>query len=273
MEVVNQIQREYDPAHPNYKRWQKARDISDQRAEFVHELLSQKFSIENLLILDIGAGEGSTSKLFSNNNFVVSLEPKSERIKKIAGSSSLKPLMADCLNIPFRKSTFDLIILQDVLEHLSVDQKLIEELNNILKVNGIIYLSTPNKLSLFNIISDPHWGIPLLCLFRREQIKKYFLKYFRKKDFSRPDIAELLSLQKLVDLFENDFVITINTKYSTRHLVNDGKGLVWSGFHLRLIKLLKFFGLSRIILKITNDNIGLINKYFTPTFYIILARK
>ena len=62
MEVTQEIQREYNPAHPNYKRWQKARDLSDHRAEFVKYILSRELIIEGLKILDIGAGEGSTSR-------------------------------------------------------------------------------------------------------------------------------------------------------------------------------------------------------------------
>ncbi len=39
MEVEKEIQREYNPAHPNYERWQKARDISDDRAKFVESVI------------------------------------------------------------------------------------------------------------------------------------------------------------------------------------------------------------------------------------------
>ena len=145
--------------------------------------------------------------------------------------------MADSLDLPFKNSVFDLIILQDVIEHLIITEKFVEELINILNKNGAIYLSTPNKFSLFNIISDPHWGMPILCLFKREQVKKYFLKYFRKSDYDRNDIAELLSLRDIITLFEEKFSINICTKYSTEYLLNGGKGIVWSNFHLRLIKL------------------------------------
>ena len=92
MEIEVKVQREYDPNHPNYLRWQKARDISEDRAEFVKSILSSEINLEGLRILDIGSGEGSTSKLFSENNFVVSLEPKKERIFKISNLDSLQPI-------------------------------------------------------------------------------------------------------------------------------------------------------------------------------------
>lgn len=273
MEVIEKIQREYNPAHPNYKRWQKAREISDHRAEFVLYLLSKVLKVEGLRILDIGAGEGSTSKLLSQKNYVVSLEPKTERIKKIQPGNSLYPLMADCKNFPLKDSSFDLIILQDVIEHLELTKSLVDSLNKLLSESGMIYISTPNKSSIFNIMSDPHWGIPFLCLFNREQIKKYFLKFFRKNDFNRKDIAQLFSLKELINYFEVDFSVQLHTKSSVDYLLNGGKGIVWSKFHLTLVRLVNTFGLSRIIRKISNDGIGFINKFFVPTFYLILKKK
>jgi 2-polyprenyl-3-methyl-5-hydroxy-6-metoxy-1,4-benzoquinol methylase len=273
MEVEKEIQREYNPAHPNYERWQKARDLSHHRAKFVEHILSNELIPEDLKVLDVGAGEGSTSKLLSQNNFVVSLEPKAERIKKISKSDSHQPVIADSLKLPFKTDSFSLIILQDVIEHLNIKNELIDDLTSLLKKDGFIYLSTPNKFSLLNIISDPHWGIPFLSLFKRNQVKKYFLKFFRKSDYTRDDIAELLSLNQLYDLFNKKYSFKIFTKFSLDYLLSGGQGLVWSKIHLRLVKMVNLLGLKKILISIANDKPGIVNKYFTPTFYIILKKK
>lgn len=273
MEAIEKVQREYNPAHPNYERWQKAREISYHRAEFVKYILSKQGLTEGLKILDIGAGEGSTSRLFSHQNFVVSLETKIERVNKIQRTKSLYPILGDFTKPPLRNSKFDLIILQDVIEHLNFSETTIAELRNLLRNDGIIYLSTPNRFSIFNIISDPHWGMPFLCLFNRDQIKKYFLKYFRKSDYNREDIAQLFSLKNLMDYFRQDFVVTLCTKNSVDYLFSGGKGIVWSKFHLLLLKIVDNFGLSRIVKKIANDKFTFMNKYFTPTFYLILKKR
>ena len=273
MEIKEEIQREYNPEHPNYERWQKARDLSNHRAKFVESVLSAEVVTRGLKILDVGAGEGNTSKLLAKNNFIVSLEPKPERIERIEKTDTLFPVIGDSLRLPFKVSHFDIIIFQDVIEHLDVNIKMIYDLTSLLKDNGIIYLSTPNKYSLINIISDPHWGMPIISLFNRNQIKKYFLKNFRKSDYQRDDIAELLSLKKIYDLFGQDYFIKILTKFSVNYLLDGGKGLVWSNFHLRLVKMVNHFGLSKILRRIANDNPGIINNFFTPTFYIILKKK
>ena len=273
MEVETEIQRELNPSHPNFKRWQLARDLSNDRAKFVESILSNELVLKSLNILDFGAGEGNTSRLLSLKNSVVSLEPKPERIKKIQIENSLNPVLADGTYLPFKPETFDVIVMQDVIEHLTSTTNLISELSKLLKTNGIIYLSTPNRFSLLNIISDPHWGIPFLALFKREQIKKYFLKFFRKDDFLRNDIAELYSLNDIFNLFRKNFTLKIHTKHSVNFLLSGGKGLVWSKFHLLLLEVINIVGLSKIIMKLANDDFGIINKYFTPTFYFILRKK
>lgn len=272
MEVKELIQREYNPSHPNFTRWQKARDLSLERAKFVKSIIEKVTELSGKTILDLGSGEGSTSQLLSQNNFVVSLEVKPERIKKISNLKSLQPLLADAFQLPLKKNSFDTIIMQDVIEHIEFTYRLAEELFSLLKNDGVIYLSTPNKLALINIIADPHWGMPLLSLFKREQINKFFLKYFRKADYNRADIAELLSLNDIFKKFNGKFSINLFTNYSVQYLFDGGKGIVWSNFHLCIVKIVKSLGLKKILMRVANDNPGMINKFFTPTFYIVLKK-
>ncbi len=177
------------------------------------------------------------------------------------------------LHLPFSNQSFDLIIIQDVIEHLIDTKDFYSEIKRVLEPNGTIYLSTPNKFSIFNFLSDPHFGLPIISILKRESIKKYFLKYFRKEDYTRTDIAQLLSLKELKNIFKNDFELSLQTKFSVQELFKGNKGIVWSSFHLKLISFCKSIKIDWLINKIANDKFGIINKYFTPTFYIILNKK
>jgi hypothetical protein len=136
----------------------------------------------------------------------------------------------------------------------------------------MIYLSTPNKYSLFNFLSDPHFGLPVVSILKRESIKNYFLKHFRKNDLNRQDIAQLLSLNELVKLFSNNFDLHLNTIFAVKQLFKGNKGIVWADFHLKIISFCKAIKLDRLLIKISNDKSGVLNKFFTPTYYIILIR-
>lgn len=297
MEVKDNNPAWLDESHPNYLRWKLARELSIERGKFVRAIINQQLQTKNLAILDLGSGEGGTSKVFSQDNFVVSLDLSLIRLNRqkelVISSESLSEksstktknrflssfemtepnlVNASALQLPFANSSFDLIIIQDVIEHLNDTNSFLIEIKRVLKPNGMIYLSTPNKYSLFNFISDPHFGLPFVSILKRESIKKYFLKHFRKNDYYREDIAQLFSLDEILNLFKDDFEIKLFTKFSVQELFNGNKGIVWSDFHLKLISFCKAIKLDKLIIKISNNKNGVLNKFFTPTFYIILNR-
>ena len=298
MEVKNQNPTWLKESHPNFVRWQRARELSFERGKFVNSIINQKVNTQNLCVLDLGSGEGGTTEIFSKSNFVVSLDLSFVRLKRqqtfvISKESSteksfnqnenrlltsfevtnFKLINGNALFLPFSNHSFDLIILQDVMEHIINTKDFYSEVKRVLKNNGTIYLSTPNKYSILNFLSDPHFGLPMLSTLKRESIKKYFLKYIRKDDYNRTDIAQLFSLNEIVSLFQKDFEISLNTKFSIREIFKGNKGIIWSKFHHVLISLCKLIKLDWGLIKIANDSFGIINKYFTPTFYFVLKRK
>jgi len=286
-----------DRSHPNFLRWKRARELSIERGKFVRSIINQQIRTTNLNVLDLGSGEGGTSRVFSADNFVVSLDLslirlQRQRIDVISSESSSENsstndknrflpavemtkqelVNGSALKLPFANSTFDFIIIQDVIEHLTDVTDFYSEIKRILKTNGSIYLSTPNKLSIFNFFNDPHFGLPIVSILKRESIKKYFLKHFRKDDYNRTDISQLFSLNELLNLFKKDYEISLHTKYSVQELFNGNKGIVWSDFHLKLITFCKIIKLDKVLIKIANDKAEILNKYFTPTFYIVLKK-
>ena len=274
MEIIKDRYVWLDESHPNFERWKRARDISTLRGEFVKSVIEKVIEPKGLKILDLGSGEGETSYLFSKENFIVGFDLNRDRLSvQRCLTKSIDIVCGNVTQLPFIPGSFDLIILQDVIEHLPDRKNLIYKLHSLLTYDGIIYLSTPNRISIFNILSDPHWGVPLISLLKRETIRKYFLKYFRKSEIDREDIAELLSLKHLQNLFNNKFEIIIFTRHSVKELFNGNKGIVWSDFHLKLIRIATKLKLNKLILKLANDKPGIVNKYFTPTFYLFLKKK
>lgn len=313
MEVKDNSPVWLDKSHPNFIRWKRAREIAVDRGKFVRSIVTQQYPVKNLTVLDLGSGEGGTSIVFSEDNSVISFDISLTRLqrqkedvisKEYANKQSESSIchfdqrekskslieeyfsledsfeMTDknlingsALQLPFTNNSFDLIIIQDVIEHLTELTDFYTEVKRVLKTNGVIYLSTPNRLSVFNFISDPHFGLPVVSILKRQSIKKYFLKHFRKNDYNRNDIAQLFSLDELLSLFKTDFKISLHTKYSVREIFNGNKGIVWSNFHLNLITFCKSLKLDSLLIKIANDKIGFINKYFTPTFYFVFIKK
>ena len=262
-----------NPNHPNFERWKRARELSVERGKFVKIIIEKYLECENLNVLDLGSGEGGTSIIFSVQNKVFSYDLNLIRLERQKNNfSNYYKINGDALKLPFKKNSFDLIIVQDVIEHLTDVSGLITEINILLKHNGIIYISTPNKYSIFNIIADPHWGLPLISIFTRERIKKYFLKNFRKDEINRKDIPQLLSLNEIIKKFGDYFEINLETRHSLEKLLKGDKGIIWSNFHINLLKFIKKMRIGSLLLTLSNNKKGIINKYINPTFYLIMKK-
>jgi ubiquinone/menaquinone biosynthesis C-methylase UbiE len=299
VEVKKDITPWLNESHPNFNRWKRAREVSIERGKFVSSIINQQLDTKDLSVLDLGSGEGGTSKVFSENNFIVSFDLSLIRLQRQISSVISKEgfypteksstnnktrflssfemtepelVNGSALQLPFTDNSFNLIIIQDVIEHLTDMNGFYSEVIRVLKNEGTIYLSTPNKFSVFNFITDPHFGLPFISILNRQSIKRYFLKHFRKDDYSRPDIAQLFSLNELINLFKKDYKISLYTKFSVQELFNGNKGIVWSDFHLKLITFCKLIKLDWLLIKLANDKIGITNKYFTPTFYFVLKK-
>ena len=71
---------------------------------------------------------------------------KDSRIELVAFDIYASPwvqFLADAHNIPLPENNFDAVIIQAVLEHVLVPEKVVSEIYRVLKSNGIVYAETP----------------------------------------------------------------------------------------------------------------------------------
>ena len=262
-----------NPGHPNFERWERARDLSIERGKFVKSIVEKYIICKSLSVLDLGSGEGGTSIVLSELNMVSGCDLSLIRLKRQKNNSlNYFRINCDALKLSFKENTFDLIIMQDVVEHMPDVNLLVNEIYRVLKPGGFIYVSTPNKCSIINLIADPHWGFPFVSILRRKTIKKYFLKYFRKDEINRQDIPQLLSLNDIRKYFGDYFEINLELKHSVEQLLIGNRGIIWSDFHLTLIMLVNKLKMGKLLRLFSNNKIGIINKFFSPAFYLVAKK-
>lgn len=105
-----------------------------------------------LTIIDAGGGEGSNLKLFSkilNKHskrvpLLVCLDLSMEGLRRCK-QKGIQAVRGSLTHLPFQNSSFNVGFCIHVLEHIADDQKAIAELARIIKDEGVIYLSAPNK--------------------------------------------------------------------------------------------------------------------------------
>src|SRR5579864_4386899 len=125
---------------------------------------------QDALILDLGSGVGNFVVACRNRGLkAFGIEP--DRIAQGALVTSLQiacqrldsPAFAAALGeqLPFADATFDLVVLDQVIEHVSDQTRVLAEASRVLKPGGAMYVACPNYLRFY----EPHyktWFFPLL---------------------------------------------------------------------------------------------------------------
>ena len=102
-------------------------------------------------ILDLGCGDGYYSYLLSQIPLKLKITGIDNHLEAIETARTLVPpkkatfIIGDAEKLPFPKDSFDKIIMSEVIEHVNDDIKVLKEARRILKEDGILVLTTPNK--------------------------------------------------------------------------------------------------------------------------------
>lgn len=116
---------------------------------------------QNKRVLDIGCSYGWFEKfaLERGAKEVIGIEPNKEYFKgAIKEVPKAKFIEASAERLPFRKNSFDKVVILEVLEHVKkdVEEEVIKQINKVTKIKGELFLSTPN-FSFFSCLLDPAW--------------------------------------------------------------------------------------------------------------------
>ena len=113
------------------------------------ELIRRYVKLEDARILDVGAGIGTyvrRFRAFSPHVYGIDVEVK----RLVEGSKSVPRLLAAAAErLPFRDSSFDVLVFNEVIEHVADDRRTIEDALRVCKAGGHIVIYAPNRLYPF----------------------------------------------------------------------------------------------------------------------------
>jgi SAM-dependent methyltransferase len=102
-------------------------------------------------ILDIGGGSFYKSLRNSNWSTYVVLEPNWKFLPKNVDSKKVVSISADSVNSPLKDSTFDTVLIIQVLQFIYEPVKLISEVSRVLKRNGKLVIQVPQSGNLHGV--------------------------------------------------------------------------------------------------------------------------
>ncbi len=122
----------------------------DKKISFI-----DKFNFKNMKILDIGCANGIYKRDFIKNNEFYGID-NDRSLLSIAERKGYKTFNVDInfqKKLHFKNEEFDIVICFDILEHLINPISFLNEVNRILKKNGLLFISVPNSLNIISRIN------------------------------------------------------------------------------------------------------------------------
>ncbi len=113
--------------------------------------------------LEIGPGNGGLSLAAKNTGWNVTCADVSEVVKQKLKALDLTVELYDGNVLSFDLSSFDIVAMNHVIEHLKYPRETMESVARSLKPGGILYLVTPNHKSLdryYHALKWSGWDIP-----------------------------------------------------------------------------------------------------------------
>ena len=135
---------------------------SDIHYEHLHRYAFASQFVEAKKVLDLASGEGYGSFLLSEKaNCVVGVDIDQNAIKhssKKYHKENLQFLQGSICEIPLKgNKIFDVIVCFEAIEHIEEQEKLMAEIKRLIKDDGILIISTPDKRTYTD---DAHYSNP-----------------------------------------------------------------------------------------------------------------
>ncbi len=147
--------------------------------EHLHRYALCSDRVGGLRVLDVACGVGYGSNLLAEVAAeVVGLDIDSAVIRRASKKyrrENLKFVTGDCANMPFEAESFDVVVANEMIEHIEDQHGFLAEVKRVLKAGGTLLISTPNK-PIYNRYKSPnpfHVSEMNIAEFRR-LLKRHF---------------------------------------------------------------------------------------------------
>ena len=168
----------------NFDTWKNLYVSEYARGFYVVDTLAKYvgFDPAGARVLDIGCGDAGVVIAFAERGSRcagIELDEKSLARARIRAEEHGVPIdlrKGVAEDLPWPDGSFDLVILDNVLEHVADREQTLREIHRVLAPNGILYQVTPKPFSLYSLWNDPHYDLAGLVLMPRAMQIWYFEK-------------------------------------------------------------------------------------------------
>lgn len=166
--------------------------FSETATEHLHRYAIASKYVKNKIVLDIASGEGYGSNILAQKaEQVYGVDISAETVKL----ASLKYVKSNLIFkqgstslIPLKDNAVDVVVSFETIEHHNQHHEMMQEIKRVLKPNGVLIISTPDKKNYSDKPQavNPHHVKELYIDEFKTLIKKYFVNtdFFYQKIFT-----------------------------------------------------------------------------------------
>lgn len=158
--------------HSLYKNLQTPENKQLKQGKIDYIMKKYPFNKRDGICLDIGASTGIiTQALADHFRYVIGSDIDLTAIKQASESHTEKVnfFLGDAMALPLEANSVDAIICAQTYEHVPSSAQLFLEIERVIKPNGIIFFSGPNK----SFPIEPHYFLPFLHWFDQKNADRY----------------------------------------------------------------------------------------------------
>lgn len=187
-------------------------DFSDVTVEHLHRYAIANDFVSGKVVLDIASGEGYGSYILSNDALevigvdidFVSVQNAKEKYLK----NNLKFIVGSADNIPVESNTIDVVVSFETIEHHDKHEEMFLEIKRVLKQDGILIMSSPDKKYYSDIPNFKNkFHVKELYFDEFESLtKKHFnsSKFYFQKAYNLNSIVSNINDFNNIDIYSGD---------------------------------------------------------------------
>lgn len=128
--------------------------------EHYHRYSAIRSIVQNKMVLDIACGEGYGSHLLSANaQNVIGVDISEQTIKHAKEkyvNSNLSFKQGSASEMPIEDNSIDVVVSFETIEHHNLHDEMMSEIRRVLKPNGTLIMSSPDKVNYNKTLPEPN---------------------------------------------------------------------------------------------------------------------
>jgi ubiquinone/menaquinone biosynthesis C-methylase UbiE len=136
----------FDQLGDNFEKFMDDYDVS-RRCCLIFDILLKEIDFNGKKVLEVGSGTGRISReILSRKADLTILDIGENLVQQVSKKLGCKGIAGDACALPFEDQTFDLVISSECIEHTENPLRAIQEMCRVCRKNGVVCITSPNKL-------------------------------------------------------------------------------------------------------------------------------